>query len=167
MTKSHLTAISRKTPSAPISRLDASNRLEGIKLLDYGCGKGTDADYYNMDKYDPHYFNDIDLQENTYDLITCTYVLNVIDCEDERQQVINDIEDLLKDGGKAFITVRRDVKSTGYTSRGTYQENIQLKLPILWENGQYCTYVIEKASFDTSDQDDQAHIDHLAWCFER
>ena len=143
MNKSHLTAIARNRPSVPMKRLAKANRLEGLKMLDYGCGRGFDADYYNMDKYDPyHHRNDEIFKIGQYDVITCNYVLNVIESAYEREKTIDNLRLLLKKGGLAYITVRRDIKTEGYTKKGTYQENIQLNLPILWENSQFCTYIL-------------------------
>ena len=142
MNKAHLTAISRKAPSVPMRRLHKANRLQGRNMLDYGCGRGYDADTYGMDKHDPHYYDRGDLCIGDYDVITCNYVLNVIDCPKARQAVLDDIRVLLMKGGIAYITVRRDIKTEGYTKRNTYQENITLNLPILWENKQYCTYIL-------------------------
>jgi 2-polyprenyl-3-methyl-5-hydroxy-6-metoxy-1,4-benzoquinol methylase len=124
-------------------RLFKAHRLNGKAMLDYGCGRGIDADTYGLDKFDPHYYNDTNAWKvGKYDVITCNYVLNVIDSQAERDAVLANIKILLKKGGIAYITVRRDIKSEGYTSRGTYQENIQLNLPILWENSTYCTYML-------------------------
>jgi hypothetical protein len=95
-----------------------------------------------MAKHDPHYFNRGDLCMEDYDVITCNYVLNVVPDPLERQRILDNIRILLMKGGVAYITVRRDVKTTGYTKKGTYQENVELNLPILWENSSYCTYVL-------------------------
>lgn len=143
MNKAHLTAISRSKPSAPMARLAKADRLNGRNMLDFGCGKGYDADYFGMDKYDPYYFNR-DLCTGDYDVITCNYVLNVIANQADRDLVIAEIYRLLQENGIAYITVRRDVKTAGYTSKGTYQESIQLNLPILWENSSFCTYMLIK-----------------------
>jgi 2-polyprenyl-3-methyl-5-hydroxy-6-metoxy-1,4-benzoquinol methylase len=141
--KAHLTAIARNKPSVPMRRLHKNDRLHGSNMLDYGCGRGKDAEAFNMTKYDPHYFNDVSvMQLGQYDIITCNYVLNVIESPIERQRVLDDIRLMLRKGGLAYITVRRDIKTEGYTKRGTYQENITLNLPILWENSSYCTYVL-------------------------
>jgi len=111
-------------------------------MLDFGCGRGLDATTYGLDKYDPHYFPEKDWKVEAYDVITCNYVLNVIPTKKERTAVIEDIRNLLTKGGIAYITVRRDIKTQGYTKRGTFQENITLNLAKLWENSSYCTYVL-------------------------
>ena len=144
MSKAHLTAITRRNPSVPMRHLHKLELMEG-KLLDYGSGKGKDADHYSMDRYDPHYAP----QEpnGKYNTITCNYVLNVIESKSEREEVLNKIRNLLDVGGLAYITVRRDIVKSlgkeGETSRGTYQKNITLNLPVLKETSTYCTYILE------------------------
>jgi hypothetical protein len=56
--------------------LNSLGLLRG-KMLDYGCGRGFDAEYYGMDKYDPHYAPEF--PKIKFDTITCNYVLNVVD----------------------------------------------------------------------------------------
>jgi len=124
------TAITRKKPSVPMRWLDKQGMLKGDKMLDYGCGKGFDADHYKMDKYDPYHCHENTNLRSTcvkhfYDVITCNYVLNTVD-EDNTKRIITDILSLLKENGNAYITVRRDIKNEGYTSRGTLQRNVLL-----------------------------------------
>jgi len=145
MNKSHLTARTREKPSVPIRILDKKDLLIG-NLLDYGCGKGFDAKHFNMDKYDPHYAP----QKPTgkYNTITCIYVLNVIEDKRERLEVIEKIKNLLDEGGKAYISVRRDIVKNngkeGKTSKGTYQKNITLSLPVFKKTSTYCTYILSR-----------------------
>ena len=143
MVKPHLTAIARKRPSVPMRQLDAKGLLVG-RMLDYGCGKGMDAETYDMDGYDP-YYNPID-PEGPYDTITCNYVLNVIEDAQERADVLESIQRLLGPGGRAYITVRDDRASlNGTTSRGTWQGKIVLDLPVVQrKSGQFVTYLLEK-----------------------
>lgn len=88
-------------------------------LLDYGCGKGFDADYYGLDRYDPHYFPELD-RSKQYDYIFCNYVLNVVD-EKTECDIILDIHSLLKPTGKAYFAVRRDMPITGRIMNGYRQ----------------------------------------------
>lgn len=143
MRKPHLTAIARRKPSAPMQALDAKGLLVGRKL-DYGCGRGLDAETYDMDAYDPHY-RPID-PEGPYDTITCNYVLNVIPDPVEREAVVESIRRLLGPGGRAYITVRDDKSSlNGDTTRATWQGLITLDLPIAQQKaGQYITYLLER-----------------------
>lgn len=142
--KSGLTARGRKAPSVPMRRLHKANRLNGRNMLDYGCGRGFDADHYGMDKHDLHHFNRGDLCNNDYDVITCNYVVNTIESSYQKIALLDHIKALLTPNGIAYITIRRDVKAEGYTSKGTYQQNTVLGLPVLWENKQYCTYILTK-----------------------
>lgn len=107
MTTGASTAMSRKKPSAPVRFLMRHGYIRG-RVLDYGCGKGTDADAMNADGYDPEYQPDRQGLRPEYDTITCNYVLNVLPPE-EREKVMEDIKRMLAPGGKAYITVRRDI----------------------------------------------------------
>jgi hypothetical protein len=48
--------------------------------------------------------------------------------------------------GVAYITVRRNLKKDGFTSKGTYQRIVRLNLPIVEENSDYCIYRMDKLS---------------------
>lgn len=138
--------------------LDNHNKLAGKNMLDYGCGKGMDAQIFNMDKYDPHYTGgrvvesvtglELELKEmaGLYETVTCNYVMNVIEDESERAEVLTNITSLLCPGGKAYITVRRDPQVVeGYTKTGTYQSAVELDLPVLVERkGKFIIYVLKK-----------------------
>ena len=118
------TAMTRKTPSAPAKWIDAKGLIIG-DALDYGCGKGTDADMIGMEKYDPYYAPN--MPEGKFDTIMCTYVLNVIEDDRTKLSVLKHIRSLLVHDGIAYITVRRDVHRFGETARGTWQEQVYLK----------------------------------------
>ena len=62
---------------------------ERDRRLDYGCGKGFDADALGMMKYDLNHFPVLPAGE--FDIITCIYVLNVIENPDERNEVADHI----------------------------------------------------------------------------
>lgn len=138
MNKAYLTAISRKSLSVPAKWLIGKN-LISKNHLDYGCGKGGDADRLACDKYDPHYFPDKPV--NKYDSITCTYVLNVLNSTDI-SNVLESIRQLLTDEGRAYITVRRDIKKEGITSKGTHQYMVYLDETLLYENSSFALYEI-------------------------
>ena len=140
-----MTAIKRNKVSAPIRWLADAGLIQGWDILDYGCGRGFDADAFQMEKYDPFYFPNKELLKKKWDCIVCNYVLNVVD-EDEVLPIVNCIRLLLSDGGVAFITVRRDVKNEGFTSRGTFQRNVNLNLPIVKQTATYCMYRLTKQS---------------------
>ena len=142
ITKSHNTAISRKGPSSPLLSLEKMGLING-KVLDYGCGKGADAKYLltkniSTDSYDPHW-NPVALNNNRYDTILCTYVLNVLE-EKAEEELITNILKHLKSNGKAYLSVRRDIKKEGKTSRG-YQRNVLLDYPVVKERrNNFCIY---------------------------
>ena len=150
---SYNTAIKRSTPSLPLRGVlskyfrDDYSALNNKIILDYGCGRGFDADFLeemgvNVDSYDPHWKPD-GIKVGHYDFIFCTYVLNVLDGE-ESSLVIDNIKDILSDDGVAFISVRRDIRNNGKTSRG-YQRNVDLNLEKLCEyKGKYCTYLLRR-----------------------
>ena len=144
---SHNTAMSRKGPSSPLLSLEKMDLING-KVLDYGCGRGADTEYLlsknvSTDSYDP-FWNPIDLKKNMYDTILCTYVLNVVEKKDE-QELISNILKHLKKNGKAYLSVRRDIKKEGKTSRG-YQRGVSLKYPVVKERkNNYCIYELSHA----------------------
>ena len=102
---------------------------KSIEILDYGAGKLRNALYLfkegfnnislldtkeqiknwdkHKDKFKNIYNNEkIDLINNKYDYILCSYVLNVIPSYEERAIVVKNISKLLKDNGVAIIEVR-------------------------------------------------------------
>jgi len=136
----HKTAITRRGISAPMKHLIKKELLLGA-TLDYGCGKGSDAIELEMDRFDPHHHNVVLRQ--SYDTITCHYVINTL-LPDDGEDVLRRIKALLNTNGRAYITVRRDVKIDGFTSRGTYQRNVLLDLPIVHEVKRgYCIYLLK------------------------
>ena len=137
MSKAHLTAIKRKRLSSPAKFLVDNEHLKG-SVLDYGCGRGDDAQRLEIDSYDPHY--QPVLPSKKYDTILCTYVLNVLPANQWRQ-VIEDMLEYLEPGGSIYITVRTDARSLkGITSKGTYQTLVDLPYPMIRKNSTYCIY---------------------------
>lgn len=142
MNKSHLTAISRKAPSAPMKWLNANGLLKG-KMLDYGCGRGYDADTFGMAKYDPFWFKCDDFGAEEFDTITCNYVLNVIEDARERVYAVQRMQRWLKPNGNLFISVRADKKNlNGYTKRGTWQGYIVLAHTLLHSCAAFDLYAL-------------------------
>ena len=91
-----LTALTRKTLSAPVKTLVNKNYLNKEKtILDFGCGNGFDTvelqkQGYNIngyDKFNPVY-NIAQLLNNKYDCIICNFVFNVIPDLKEHKQVL-------------------------------------------------------------------------------
>ncbi len=121
------TAITRKAVSLPTAYLLQHGLIKG-EALDYGCGKGFDCDFLGMDGYDPNHGGrcSIVVDEPGYDTIICNYVLNVLPDASEREDVVLSIIDLLAPGGVAYITVRNDSFTEGWTSRDTWQGKVSV-----------------------------------------
>jgi len=131
------TAISRKKLSLPAKWLYDNDCMPRY-LLDYGCGRGSDAEILSADKYDPYWFPT--KPNRKYHTIICIYVLNVV-APEYVQDVISDIKSYLVSGGEAYIAVRRDIKKEGVTSTGTKQWNVVLDLPVVIEKkNKFCIY---------------------------
>lgn len=139
---SYKTAISRKTISAPLKYLLSKNLInKNQTILDYGCGRGKDVQWlnengYNVRGFDPHWNPDKDALNQKYDVILCTYVLNVVDGK-IRKNIIKDLTNL---GKCAYYTVRRDVQNAQVSKMGTKQYNVRLPFNKVKENGSYCIY---------------------------
>ena len=147
-TSYHKTAISRSKPSAPAQWLYDNRSVPADRsVLDYGCGRGKDVDHFYWEGYDPN-SPDEELRlpiAGEFDTILCTYVLNVIENEWERKDVLTMIRTLLSKDGTAYITVRNDKKNlNGLTSRGSWQGHIQLDLPIVRKTSSYIIYELRK-----------------------
>lgn len=120
---SYKTAITRKKLSVPMKYLNDKGLIQG-RVLDYGCGKGFDANELGMDKYDPKFFPEY--PNPPYEVVTCIYVLNVESNPLERGNIERRIVSLLVPGGDAYIAVRNDKKNlNGKTSKGTWQGYVE------------------------------------------
>jgi len=100
------TAIKRSAPSLPMRYLSKENLIIG-RTLDYGSGRGYDADHFKMAKFDPHFAPE--RPKGQFNTIVCNYVLNVVNVVTQRQ-ILDDIKSLLVEGGIAYVSVRRDLK---------------------------------------------------------
>jgi SAM-dependent methyltransferase len=110
------------------------------RCLDYGCGKGFDADHYNFKKYDPHFFPKKPV--GRFDLVVCNYVLNVIE-EKYEEELLDELRSYLRPHGMCYVSVRADVKKDGFTSRGTFQRTVELDYPIVCQlKNRYIIYKI-------------------------
>ena len=137
MIKRGNTAIARTKHSKPYQYLVKNNLIHMLEyVLDYGCGKGYDVEQlkkagYRIKGYDKFQenYNDLHTLDYVFDVVTCNYVLNVIEDNVERLKVIEELRDL---ANQVYITVRSDKKSikdtwTKYndgwiTTKGTFQK---------------------------------------------
>ena len=120
---SHLTAIKRTSVSFPTRWLMEQGLLQG-RILDFGCGYGFDVEYlkgkgYDVCAYDKYY--EPKYPEGKFDTIICHYVLNVLE-PNEQTEVLLQVSELLKPGGTAFFTVRRDIKNDGFRLHAVYKD---------------------------------------------
>jgi cyclopropane fatty-acyl-phospholipid synthase-like methyltransferase len=140
MDASAKTAIKRRTLSLPVQWLLKKGYIRDVdKVLDYGCGHGFDCDKLGWDGWDLHH-RPGDVQK-LYDVVVSVYVANVL-LDEEIEDFIKGIRARLKHNGTAFIAVRRDIKSEGHTSRGTFQSNRELSLELIKEfKGRFAVYV--------------------------
>ena len=113
--QSYRTAAHLGVVSEPMQVLVDMGLLVG-RVLDYGCGHGVDADKLGFDKYDPYWWN-VPLTGG-YDVVTCHYVLNVLRYKKDRGGVVGSVLGLLRAGGVAYFTVRRDIVGCFKTPEG-------------------------------------------------
>lgn len=154
---SHLTAIERNNLSFPAQYLLQKNLLKGT-ILDFGCGLGNDVKLltekgFNIIGYDSYYAPQY--PQKKFDTIICIYVLNVLFIN-EQYNVIMQISELLKSGGKAYFAVRRDIKYEGFREhyvhkKPTYQCLVNLPFNSIYldescEIYQYTHYNCQKNS---------------------
>jgi len=134
------TAIRRNHPSSPARQLHERGLLRG-RCLDYGCGRGDDVEAYGMAGWDPAHSPK--RPGGKFDTVTCSYVLNVVPAKDV-PYILRDIHSLLRPGGRAYLTVRRDLGGRSRKGRGTVQRHVELDLPTVpGMKGRFATYVME------------------------
>lgn len=157
--KAKETAISRSSLSAPIKYLLQQKFISklpaGARLLDYGSGKGTDVQalqnmfpHLDIVAYDPNH-GPTEPPKGKFNIIVCNYVLNVVSDKKIRTDIINHIYALLKNNGKAFVSVRADIEALkGMTSKGTWQGYIKLKFPVVHKTGNFVMYELTKENIE-------------------
>jgi diadenosine tetraphosphate (Ap4A) HIT family hydrolase len=137
---SHLTAKEREFLSFPARQLLQKNLLKG-KVLDFGCGFGKDVEILSIKGIDIKGYDKFhapDYPTGKFDTILCIYVLNVL-LPEEQAMVLMEVSELLKPGGKAYFTVRRDLKYEGYRmhklhQKPTYQCTVKLPFKSIFLN---------------------------------
>lgn len=114
-------AVHRTKPSITIQWLQDQGLLVG-DILDYGCGKGLDADHFGMDKYDPFDPSWCNVSLDTdkrYDTIICNFVINILE-PGEDIPLLENIQRLLKEDGNAYLIVLRH-----YRKMASYKGDVQ------------------------------------------
>lgn len=140
--KAHRTAMARRALSGPARFLAERGLITG-RALDYGCGRGGDADRLGIDGFDPHWRPAAPAGE--YDTVICNFVLNVIPDEQERSAVLARIKALLAPGGVAYVSVRNDRAAlNGWTRNDTWQGLVMLALPVAKKTAGWVMYRIDK-----------------------
>ncbi len=135
--KRHLTAMTRTKLSKPARIAFEQGLIQPEdRLLDYGCGRGSDVKLLlerGVDAvgFDPYYFPETDCS-GLWDVVMLNYVLNVIDNLEERRQTLRRVWDLCH--GILLVSVRTDrekIKGEAFgdgvkTRRGTFQKFFSL-----------------------------------------
>ena len=145
MDKTGLTAIGRADIPLPTNYLYLTRRLLG-KVLDYGCGKCHEVNRRfvpNIEGWDPNH-RPTDIGGRLYHTIICNYVLNVIESPQIRRAVLCDIDLHLEPEGKAYISVRNDIKTDYRTKKGTWQGVIHLPYELVHKQSGYRMYAVKK-----------------------
>ncbi len=135
-------AVARSAPSSPVKWLAERNKVRpGPGTLDFGCGRGVDAEWFKWDKYDPHFFPEYPRKK--YTCVVCIYVLNVVSLETEKK-IIRQVRALLDKNGVAYFAVRRDAGMVLHRPSGYKQRYVKLGFPVLREHRQYCLYEMRR-----------------------
>ena len=136
------TAIFRERLSRPARWLVEKGFLKDAKQgLDYGCGRGVDAGLLGFEKFDPHWFPS-QPPTGIFDVVLCTYVLNIVP-ESEEADILKSLRYCLADEGRAFVSVRRDIKADK-PGRGCVQRSVELSSASLVKNSSFEIYMFEK-----------------------
>jgi hypothetical protein len=128
--------------SDPVKVLQNKGLLLG-QIIDYGCGRGFDADHFGWDGYDPYYRQEKPTGE--YDTIICNHVANIL-TRKSRHKMFESINGLLAEGGVAYIIVSRRIPEIGKMGlRKRIQNYIVLTLPSVHvAEGEYEIYKLNK-----------------------
>ncbi|QSS96116.1 HIT family protein [Psychroflexus sp. ALD_RP9] len=180
-TNSHFTAKEREKISFPTRILLNENLIDG-KTLDFGCGHGKDVEElkakgFEIEGYDPYYQPDYPNQK--FDTILCHYVLNVLQNQDQAK-VLYEVSNLLKFGGKAYFSVRRDINNPGFRTHfvhkvKTFQTNVILPFKTVFINENVEIYEYQHYCFLNQNQPEvspffeklepKEQVGELASCF--
>ena len=113
----YATAMARLGPSVPVVSLKGLGYLgkcesypeaPELRILDYGCGRGEDAEYLGADRWDPHWHPQGLDRRLRWDRVLLTYVLNVLGPA-ERASALLKAWRLVSTGGWLLVSIRGDV----------------------------------------------------------
>lgn len=148
--KPELTAID--TRNSKSAEMVADVATEEIKVLDYGCGTGRNIKYIKnntpaivhgcdipeqLEKEKEKHSKLMDertviapateLENEAYDVVLNSHVLNVIESDEVKKIVVADIFQKLKEGGKAIIEVRTKQDVEGAKTKEKYGDGWKIK----------------------------------------
>lgn len=148
--KPELTAIDIRNSKSAEMVVDVAT--EEIKVLDYGCGTGRNIKYIKnntpaivhgcdipeqLEKEKEKHSKLIDertviapateLENEAYDVVLNSHVLNVIESDEVKKIVVADIFQKLKEGGKAVIEVRTKSDVEGAKTKEKYGDGWKIK----------------------------------------
>lgn len=141
-----------RTSASKTARVLLEKGLVRGRALDYGCGRGYDADHHGWDAYDPYYRQT--QPRGTYDTVVCNHVANIL-TRRSRQALFASLDSLLSDGGIAYVSVARNIPRTGkFGTRRRLQNYVVLSLPSVYADDEEEIYALEKgAAFRDSTRD--------------
>lgn len=113
-TQPHKTAMSRRAPSSVAVHVvrDLAPARQWRSILDYGCGRGADVEYYRRrglmaDGFDPYEpFGWARQPEGKYDLVALVFVLNVLPDPWQRLQVLRQASMFVGPQGGLLVATR-------------------------------------------------------------
>lgn len=148
--KPELTAIDTRNSKSAEMVVDVAT--EEIKVLDYGCGTGRNIKYIKnnapaivhgcdipeqLEKEKEKHSKLIDertviapateLENEAYDVVLNSHVLNVIESDSVKKIVVADIFQKLKNGGKAVIEVRTKSDVEGAKTKESFGDGWKIK----------------------------------------
>ena len=124
------------------SRVLIDNELIQGRVLDYGCGKGFDADSQGWSAYDPHYRQTYPTGQ--FNTIIVNHVANILTSR-SRTELYSSVNELLADGGIAYISVARNIPKRGKAGvRRRLQNYVVLTLPSVFCDDEEEIYALEK-----------------------
>lgn len=112
------------------------------RVLDYGCGRGFDAQHEGWDAYDPYYAPTP--VAGPYDTIVVNHVANIL-TRASREKLYQTVNALLGAGGTAWFSVARNIPERGKAGlRRRIGNYVVLTLPTLFADGEEEIYRLDK-----------------------